>query len=170
VLAASSYVLLRGPGLGIVESLGRGSHPSAPTTTGPAQPSKKPASQPQAHQPRAVPALAGRHAGSITGVVVQKTGSCTPGALCPVKVTVHFRPASTAQPIGWKVGAARLCKRGITWSAPTTVTAQAGWTTVFASSSVRVPKGRSLALVALTTTPARAQSRPVPVTGSSLHC
>ena len=68
------------------------------------------------------------------------------------------------------MGAARLCKRGITWSAPTTVTAQAGWTTVYASSSVRVPKGRSLALIALTTTPARAQSRPVPVTGSSLRC
>ena len=54
--------------------------------------------------------------------------------------------------------------------APTTVTAQAGWTTVYASSSVRVPKGRSLALIALTTTPARAQSPPVPVAGASLHC
>ena len=117
-----------------------------------------------------MPVLAGRHTGAITGVAVQKTGSCKPGALCPVKVTVHFRPASTTRPIGWKVGAARLCTRGITWSAPTTVTAQAGWTTVFASSSVRVPNGRSLALIALTTTPARAQSRPVPVTGSKLHC
>ena len=170
VLVGSSYVLLRVQGVGIVESLGRGSHPAAPTTTGPAQPSKKPANQLQPHQPQAVPALAGRHTGRITGVAVQKIGSCTPGALCPVKVTVHFRPASTTQPIGWKVGAARLCKRGITWSAPTTVTAQPGWTTVFASSSVRVPKGRSLALIALTTTPVRAQSRPVPVTGSSLHC
>jgi hypothetical protein len=170
VLVGSSYVLLRGPGAGIVESLGRDTHPAAPTTTGPAQTSKKPANQLQPHHPQAVPALAGRHTGRITGVAVQKTGRCKPGALCPVKVTVHFRPASTTQPIGWKVGAARLCKRGITWSAPTTVTAQAGWTTVFASSSVRVPKGRSLALIALTTTPVRAQSRPVPVTGSSLHC
>ena len=170
VLVGSSYVLLRGPGVGIVGSLGRDSHPAAPSTTGPAQPSKKPASQLQPHHPQAVPALAGRHTGRITGVAVQKTGRCTPGALCPVKVTVHFRPSSTTQPIGWKVGTARLCKRGITWSAPTTVTAQAGWTTVFASSSVRVPKGRSLALIALTTTPVRAQSRPVPVTGSSLHC
>jgi hypothetical protein len=114
--------------------------------------------------------LAGRHAGPITGVALQKTGGCRPGALCPVKVTVHLRPDSTAQPVGWKVGTARLCKRAITWSAPTTVTAQAGWTTVYASSSVRVPKGRSLALIALTTTPARAQSPPAPVTGSSLHC
>jgi hypothetical protein len=170
VLAASSYVMLRGPGIGIVGSLGRGSHPAAPATTAPAQPSKQSAKQPRSHRPKAVPALAGPHAGPITGVAVQKIGGCQPGALCPVKVTVHFRPASTAQPVGWKVGAARLCTRGITWSAPTTVTAQAGWTTVYASSSVRVPKGRSFALIALTTTPARAQSPPVPVTGSSLHC
>ena len=85
-------------------------------------------------------------------------------------VTVRFRPASTSRTIGWKVGAARVCKPGITWSRPVTVTAQPGWTTVYASSSVRVPKGRPLALTALTTTPARAQSRPVPVTGSSLQC
>ncbi|HET7518958.1 MAG TPA: hypothetical protein VFN05_14975, partial [Actinomycetes bacterium] len=143
---------------------------AAPATAAPAQPSKKSANQPQPHRPQGVPALAGRHAGPITGVTLQKTGTCKPGALCPVKVTVHFRPAATSHPVGWKVGAARLCKRGINWSAPTTVTAQPGWTTVFASSSVRVPKGRSLALIALTTTPARAQSGPVPVTGSSLRC
>ena len=63
-----------------------------------------------------------------------------------------------------------MCKPGITWSGPVTVTAQPGWTSVYASSSVRIPKGRQLALTALTTAPARAQSRPVPATGSSLQC
>ena len=101
---------------------------------------------------------------------MQKTGRCTPGALCPVKVTVHFRPASTTQPVTWRVGTAHACKRGITWSAPVTVMAQPGWTTVYANSSVRVPKGRSLALTALTSTPARVQSPPVSVAGSSLRC
>ena len=170
LLVGSSYFVLRGPGSGIVGALGRGTHPAAPATTAPAQPSNKSANQPQPHRPQGAPALAGRHAGPITGVSLQKTGRCRPGGLCPVKVTVHFRPASTPHPVGWKVGAARLCTRGITWSAPTTVTAQAGWTTVYANSSVRVPRGRSLALIALTTTPARAQSGPVPVTGSSLRC
>jgi hypothetical protein len=170
VIVGSGYVVLRGPGSGLVGALGRGSHAAAPATTAPAQPSRKSANQPRPHRPRGAPALAGRHAGPITGVSLQKAGSCRPGALCPVKVTVHFRPASTVQPVGWKVGTARLCKRSIAWSAPTTVTAQAGWTSVYASSSVRVPKGRSLALIALTTTPARAQSPPVPVAGASLHC
>ena len=169
VLASSGYVMFHQGGV-LFGSHGRGSDPAAPTTTAPAQPSKQPAKQPRPHRRQPVPTLAAGHAGAITGVVVQKAGRCKPGGLCPVKVTVHFRPASTTRPVGWKVGVARLCKRGITWTARTGVTAQAGWTRVFAHSSVRVPKGRSLALVALTTTPARAQSRPVPVTGSSLRC
>jgi hypothetical protein len=169
VLAGAGYFALRNPGMGIVESLGLGSRTAAPTTTAPDRTSQQPAEQ--LRRPRhVVPALAGRHAGPITRVVVEKAGSCKPGTLCPVKVTVQFRPASTSRPFRWKVGVARSCKRGITWSAPTTVTAQPGWTTVHAQSSVRVPKGRSLALTALTIAPARAQSRPVPVTGSSLRC
>jgi hypothetical protein len=83
---------------------------------------------------------------------------------------VRLRPASVSRTVGWKVGAARVCKPGIAWSGPVTVTAQPGWTTVYASSSVRVPRGQRLALTAVTTTPARAQSRPVPVADASLQC
>jgi hypothetical protein len=172
VLAVSGYVVLGGPGSDIVSSLGRDDTPAAPDTTAPDQPTGEPAKDvgPKKDRADAVASIAPRQAGAITGVTLQKTGTCTPGALCPVTVTVHFSPESTARTIGWKVGAARVCTRGITWSPPVTVTAQPGWTTVYASSSVRVPKGRSLALVALTTTPDRAQSRPVPVTGSSQRC
>ncbi len=170
VLAVSGYVVLRGPGVGFVESLGPGGDPTAPATTAPTTPSQQAAKQPRLRRAQPVPTLAGRQAGPVTGVSVQKAASCKPGSLCPVRVTVHFRPASTTQSVSWKVGAARVCKRGITWSPPTTVTAQPGWTTVYADSSVRVPPGRSLALVALTSTPARAQSRPIPVAGSSLRC
>ncbi len=171
-LALGGYVLLRGSGADIVGALGHGSQPAAPATTTPAAPGRSTAGhRTSAPPPRsAVPALARAHAGPVTGVTLQKTGSCRPGAWCPVKVTVHLRPAATTQSVAWKVGAARLCTRGIAWSPTSTVTAQPGWTTVYANSSVRVPKGRSLALTALTTSPARAQSRPVPVTGSSLHC
>lgn len=170
VLAVSGYVVVGGPGSDIVTSLGRDKTPAAPDTTTPETPSKQPAKKPKPDRPKAVAALAPRQAGAITAVALQKAGTCRPGALCPVTVTVHFRPATTSRTIGWKVGAAQVCKPGITWSAPVTVTAQPGWTTVYASSSVRVPKGRALALTALTTTPARAQSRPVPVAGASLQC
>ena len=171
-LALSGYVVLGGPGSTIVGSLGRDRNPGAPDTTGPDQPATQPTTEPAQAKDRVrtVASLAPRRAGPITGVTLQKTGGCSPGALCPVTVTVHFRPTATTRSIGWRVGAAPACTRRVTWSSPVTVTAQPGWTTVYASSSVRVPKGRPVALVALTTTPDRAQSRPVPVTGSSQRC
>lgn len=168
-LAASGYVVLRSTDTGGGGALGRDNAPAAPTTNAPSGSSGEPA-QPGSRPRPDVAALAGREAGPITGVELQKAGSCTPGTPCPVTVTVRFRSASTTQPVSWKVGTARLCGSGITWSPPITVSAQPGWTTVYASSSVPVPEGRSVALVALTTAPARAQSPPVPVTGSSLRC
>ena len=169
-LAGTGYLVARGSGLGVIESLAPGTRPAAPTTTAPARVPKQTAKKPRPHRTQAVPALAGRHAGPITGVVLAKAGTCRPGTLCTVKVTVHFRPVSTTRLVAWKVGAVRVCKRGITWFPPVTVTAQPGWNTVYAHTSVRVPNGHRLALFALATAPARAQSRPVPVTGSSLHC
>ena len=168
VLVGGGYLVLRTTGSGIVGAFGGNPKPAAPATRTHTHRAQHPAKHAQVHH-RAV-ALAPRHAGAVTAVAVQKTGSCAPGRLCPVRVTVHVRRSTTARPVVWKVGAARLCKHGVVWSAPTRVTAQPGWNTVYADSSVRVPKGRSLALVALATSPARAQSRPVPVTGSSLHC
>ena len=170
LLAVSGYVVLGGPGSDIVSSLGRDDTPAAPDTTAPDTPAKEPAKKPKPDRAEAVATLAPRQAGAVTGVTLEKAGACQPGALCPVTVTVHFRPATTSRTIGWKVGAAQVCKPGIAWSPPVAVTAQPGWTTVYASSSVRVPRGRSLALTALTSTPARAQSRPVPVDGASLQC
>jgi len=170
VLAVSGYVVLGGAGSDIVGSLGREDNPAAPDPT-PDEPAEQPVTKPdQERAPRAVRSVAPRQAGAITGVALETAGSCGPGSLCPVTVTLRFRPASTSRTFGWRVGAARVCKPGISWSGPVTVTAQPGWTTVYASSSVRVPNGRRLALTALTTTPARAQSRPVPVANASLQC
>lgn len=170
VLVGSGFVLLRTPddGRGGSDGQGEGAGTS-PTTTAPSDSSKDAAPSRSRSRPR-VATLADRQAGPVTGVEVQKTGSCTPGAPCPVTVTVRFRPTSTARPVTWRVGTARLCRSGLTWGPPTTVIAQPGWTSVYASSSVAVPEGRSLALVAVTSAPARAQSPPVPVAGSSLRC
>jgi hypothetical protein len=122
-------------------------------------------------QPRPrVEALAPRSAGAITGVELQPGSGCAPGALCAVTVTARFRPAPSAQVVTWRVGTATSCQGRPSWSAPISVTAQPGWTRVYASSSVQVPRRPAVALVATTTAPARAQSSPVPVTGSSLRC
>ena len=170
VLAVSGYVLMGRPGFNKIPFIGGGDHQAKSGQTPSTQHANNAAHKPKPHHRPAVATMAPRHAGAITGVKLVKVHGCKPGAFCPVKVTVHFHQSSTARPIGWKVGVARLCKPGLTWSAHTAVTTQAGWTKTWAHSTVRIPKGKSLALVAMTTTPARAQSQPVPVTGSSLHC
>jgi hypothetical protein len=167
-LAASGYVVLRDQDPappGASDRDGRRAEPTAPADS-----SREPAGR-QRPDPRPdVTTLAGRASGPITGVEVAGAAACTPGTPCPVTVTVRFRPATTTQPVTWRVGAARSCGSPVTWSAPVTVTAQPGWTSVYAGSSVPVPEGRSPVLVALTTAPARAQSPPVPVAGSPLRC
>jgi hypothetical protein len=170
VIAGVGYVVLGGPGSGLVESLGGNNPATRPT---PAQPNQNTGHHQgaghQAHGHHGVPKVAGHSAGRVRQVVVQKAGRCRPGSVCPVQVSVGLAPAASAQAISWRVGTARVCRHKIVWSPGTTVTARPGWTRVFAHSSVRVPQGRSLALVALTTAPARAQSRPVLIAGN-LHC
>jgi hypothetical protein len=169
-LAGSGYVAFRDTDTGDGGASGRDSSRAAPTTTAPPGSSTKPTRQARSRARADVGSIAGRQAGAITGVAVEKAGSCTPGASCPVTVTVRVRSAPTTQPVVWRVGTARSCGSRVTWSGPVTVTAQPGWTSVYASSSVPVPERRSPVLVALTTVPARAQSPPVPVAGSSLRC
>ena len=167
-----AYLFLRGPGSGMLDSLrGGDSNPSG--THRPARshpPAQHRTGHAATHHRKAFPALAAHSSGRIRGVVLQKNTSCRPGTACGVTVTVQLAPAGVSQVVGWRVGVARRCVRRMAWSPETTVTAQPGWTRVFASSSVLIPKGKSLALVALTSTPKHAQSRPAPVAGASLHC
>ena len=168
-LAGSGYVVLRdtettGPG----GAPGRSDQRAAPTATEGA--STHPSKQRRPRPRPEVAALAGRTAAAVTGVEVQRNGTCTPGAPCPVTVTVRLSPATAARPVTWRVGTVRSCASDVTWSPPISVTAQPGWTSVYASTSVPAPEGRSPALVALTSAPARAQSPPVPVVGPSLRC
>lgn len=168
-VAGSGYVLTRRAD---DASAGSGGGPATAGPSGKASAGATPESAQRASsRPRArVETLAPRQAGVVTGVELRRAGACTPGALCAVTVTTRFRPAPSAQAVTWRVGTATSCNGSVTWSAPVSVTAQPGWTSVYASSSVPVPRGRSVALVATTTAPARAQSPPVPATESSLRC
>jgi hypothetical protein len=172
VLVAGGYLLLRGPGSGLFDGTSGGADGSAAHR--PARSHARPHHQ-QAHavthHHATFPALAPQTAGRVRGIVLQRIGGCTPGGTCGVQVSVRLAPAAVSQPVTWRVGVARRCVRNVLWSPATTVTAQPGWSRVFASSSVPIPtKARSLALVALTSAPTRAQSRPVPVPGATLQC
>lgn len=169
-VVGSGYVLAtRGddPGAGADRSDPAPTEPGGKASAGESpEPAGRASSRPR---PR-VETLAPRQAGAVTGVELRRAGDCSPGALCAVTVTARFRPAATAQVVTWRVGTATSCNGGVSWSPPVSVTAQPGWTRVYASSSVQVPRRPAVALVATTTAPARAQSSPVPVTGSSLRC
>lgn len=171
VLLGGGYLFLRGPASGLLDSL-RGIHhpPAAHARTPSNAAGHRSTGHAAVHHKHAFPALAAHAAGPVHGVVLQKATACTPGTLCGVTVTVHLAPTGAGQVVGWRVGVVHRCARHVTWSPETTVTAQPGWTHVFASSSVQIPKGRSLGLVVLTSAPAHAQSQTVPVSGTALSC
>jgi hypothetical protein len=171
VALTGGYLVLRGPGSGLLDARGGGSDQTGQRASGPSHVRQgQQAGHPAPRHAQPYPALAAHSAGRVRGVVLQDTGGCRPGAACIVNVTVDLAPAAASQVIGWRIGAVQQCVRRVSWSPETTVTAQPGWTRVFASSSVQVPRGRSLALFALTSTPTHAQSRLVPVAGTARHC
>lgn len=172
---AAGYVLLRGPVKDLVDDV-RGNNSSTTGTNQPPPPSNtaghhhhQQAGHAAGHHPT-FPKLAPQSNAPVQGVSLQKINSCAAGTTCGVTVTVHLTPSGVSQAVGWRVGVMKNCARPTTWSPVTTVTAQPGWSQVFAPSSVQVPKGQSLALVAVTSTPKHAQSRPIPVAGTPLHC
>ena len=171
-LVVGGYVFLRGPVSDLIDHVRGNSNtagtnqPAPPPTTGHHH---RPAGHTTAHHP-SFPTLAPQSNGPVRAVTLQKINGCAPGTTCGVTVTVHLTPAGVSQVVGWRVGVMKNCARPTTWSPVTTVTAQPGWSQVFAPSSVQVPNGRSLALVALTSTPKHAQSQPIPLGGTPLHC
>ncbi|MBD3925473.1 hypothetical protein IEZ26_12615 [Nocardioides cavernae] len=169
-VAGSGYVLTRRTDDASAGADGRDPATAAPTGKASAGTSPKPSDRASSGPRPRIETLAPRRAGALTGVELRRAGACSPGALCAVTVTARFRPAQSAQTLTWRVGTATSCEGSVSWSPPVSVTAQPGWTTVYASSSVPIPRRPAVALVATTTAPARAQSAPVPVTGSTLRC
>lgn len=164
LVLAGGYVALGRPHLGI------SSDPAPSTPHSAAKTPPKSHHHDATHQQSAVPVLAQRTSGRITGVSLQRLGVCQPGGLCPVQVTVNLAPAAVTEAVGWRVGVVQACTRQVTWSLPKDVTAQPGWTHVYASSSVQIPADHPFALVAVTNSPDRAQSPPVRLATSAPHC
>jgi hypothetical protein len=165
VAAGSGYVLTRRTGDASAGAEGRDPTTAAPS--GESRTSPTPSERPA--RPRFA-SLAPREAGAVTGVELRPVAECDRGGSCPVTVTVRLRPASDVRVVTWRVGTASSCDGDLSWSPPVGVGAQPGWTSVYATSSVPIPQRGPAVLVAATTTPARAQSPPAPVAGSSPSC
>lgn len=164
LVAVGGYLVLGRPGSGTAT----GDQP--PGRTHPPPRSSQTHHRAGTHPRTVVPALAHPSSGRVRGVALQRTGPCRSGASCTVRVTVQVTPAAFVQTVGWRVGVLRSCSRHFTWSPVTTVAAQPGWTRVYADSTVLVPAGHPADIVAVTSTPARAQSSPLHLVSAAPRC
>lgn len=144
--------------------------PGAGPTTGPTnQPTTGPTTGPAAGTPRPVPDLGPAKAGSIAGLTVRSLTDCTPGSACPVRATAAIAQAAEARDVAFVLDLVNRCTGRVSTAGTESVTARAGWTSVYVTIPVTLPRGRSLALVAVTTAPDKAASPPflIPATGGS---
>ena len=140
-------------------------HPKPAATSPPARPA--PAAPPAPAGPRPVPALGPATAGPITGIEIQPLqGSCQPGAVCPVQVTVRLQPQPAAQEVRWSFHVFDRCTGATSVLPGASVTALAGWAYVYGTSWPALSASHPLALVAVTETPAAAASPAVLAGGS----
>lgn len=156
-------VLLRGRIAGDLEALHAAGAPVVPTTVAPA-PAGPPAMP--------VPVPAPPAAGPVVGVDLRAVPPpCTPGAVCPVRLLVRLRaPGPGEAPpavVTWHVEVVDRCTGARTVAAGDRVPVPAGAAEVYGLASVTVPPGRSLALVPVVDTPARAAGDPLSVGGAT---
>jgi hypothetical protein len=168
VLLTVAYFAVTGQATPFLHRLfGTGSPPVATGGDHPAGHRPPPPRKPVHHAARQHHRFGPLSAGPVHRVSLQ-AGGCTPGTACTARVTVSTSPATAGEAVSWRVGVVDRCARRTTWSAPVSVTAQPGWTSVYASATVTLPRTHRAALVARTTAPAHAVSQPVPLPGG--HC
>ncbi len=120
--------------------------------------------------PRPVPALAPGQAGPVTAVELQSPGDCRPGAPCAIRVTVQLRPASTSVPLAWSFEVFDRCTGALIELPGAQMSADPGWNYAYDTSYPMLPPGRGLAVVAVTSEPARAASAPLLVPAGEPSC
>jgi hypothetical protein len=105
----------------------------------------------------------------LTAVTIRPLTSCAAGGSCLLRATARITPAGQPRQVRLQVTVVNRCTGAFRTVPAGAVTAQPGWTSVFVTASVALPRARSLAAVAVTTAPARTASPPllVPATGGS---
>ncbi|AYY13355.1 hypothetical protein EF847_12285 [Actinobacteria bacterium YIM 96077] len=101
-------------------------------------------------------------AGAINEVSLEAAdGTCEADQPCPVRVEVDLEPAASSRQVTWSFDVVDRCGEDVATQPGVTVTAQAGWTSVWGDSQVDVPSGTALAIMAVTESPANASSSPL---------
>jgi serine/threonine protein kinase len=170
--AAVALIVARKPVSSVTDRLLH-RHPGSAATTS-ARPSTQPKAttkpKPAVAMPRPVPVLAPVSAGFVTGVVLRPLATCRPHSDCQLTVTIRLAPSVEVEQMDWAFTVINRCTGARTDVPGGSMTAQPGWTYVYDTRTVHLPAARSLAIVALTTAPVRAASRPFLVASSSRTC
>jgi hypothetical protein len=111
----------------------------------------------------AIPVVAPAAAGDVAAVRLRILDPpCAPAGACTVLVAADRRTGASGTPVPWTVVAVDRC-RGSVVPLGTGVTPAASGS--YGVATVLVPSGRALALLAVTTAPARAASAALPIGG-----
>jgi hypothetical protein len=116
---------------------------------------------------RPVPSLGPPAAGAVSGVDLQPLQPrCAAGSSCPVRVTVRLAPQPQAQIVAWTFDLFDRCTGGHLTASGGSVTALSEWPYVYETTWLQTPAGHPLAAVAVSSSPARVASQPLPLDGT----
>lgn len=135
------------------------SEPAADAVVG-AEP--RPTPSPAAPTP---PALGPAAAGPIQRIEMTTPVPCRAGAACAASVLVGFSGSRASTAFAWSIVFHDRCTGAEVAVGRNAMTAPAGWNTVIGSTSAPLPVGHGGWLVAVTSSPAAAASRPLEVDG-----
>jgi hypothetical protein len=116
---------------------------------------------------RPVPSLGPSAAGPVSSIDLQSAQpDCGAGASCPVRVTVRLTPEPQAQIVAWTLDLFDRCTGTHTTVPGGSVTALAEWPYVYGTTWVQLPAGHPVALIAVSSSPARVASQPFLLAGT----
>lgn len=170
VLVAGAVVVARGPGRSLADRVLHRHRAAATSTTNGSGGHARTATAAGAGSPRPVPVLAPASAGVVSRVSLRPLTSCAPGGRCEVRLTVGVKQAPTVRRVQWTVTVIDRCTGARTAAATGVLVAAPQTTSAFTTRTVRLPKGKDLAAVAVTTTPAKAASAPVLIPATARRC
>lgn len=130
----------------------------------------QPASTPRVTTPLPIPGMAPPSGGGVESVDLSVVrGPCVPGSTCKLSVQVNLAPRSGDEQVDWVLVFFDRCS-GLSAEQPgASILAIPEWSFVYQRWWVTMPAGPPLAVIALTTAPARTQSSPLAV-GDATSC
>lgn len=122
-------------------------------------------------RPGPVRSFGPREAAPITEVTVERAqGACSPGEVCPVRVDVHLNDLVARTGVTWSLRVVDRCSGKARLATGGTMAAEPGRRQVYGVGQPDLPTGKALAIVAVTTEPARTASAPLLVPSAVRTC